>query len=374
MDFPTRAELFEVAADEALIRAQARAPERRISPSEVFTEGSDVNLLISSSSAMGDELGRAAAEAFGALFLASAEGPDLDRLIADRFGAEVVRKGASAAIVPVVFFRTGGPLPAVTLPVGTRIGTRTGVTFVLVNAATLAGGNTGPTTVLAQCSSAGLDGNVDIGAITEIIDATGDPNVQVRNDEPAAGGDDTEGDGSLKARARAFWRAARRGTAAAIVFGALTVPGVRQASVIEALEPSGNPSGRVALYIADANGQSNSALTAAVRAALVEYRAAGIFVDVQSSTPTFVSIVLRLRFAASFDSSLVFDQVRRAIVAYVGTLAPGATLTRAALYSIARSISGAIVLEDAIVEPVGDVVPTTGQVLRTALELVTPVV
>lgn len=372
MDFPTRAELFEIAADEALLRSQARAPERRISPSEVFTEGSDANILLSASSAMVDELTRAAAEAFGALFIANAEDVDLDRLVADRFAAEVVRRGASAAIVPVVFYRTGGALPAVTLPVGTRVGTRTGVTFVLAGAATLGAGSPGPVTALAQCSSAGIGGNVAAGSISEILDATGDPNVQVRNDEPAAGGDDVESDASLRARARAFWRAARRGTAAAIVFGALTVPGVRQATAIESTDEVGRETGRVTLYIADANGQANSALAAAVRAALVEYRAAGIFVDVQSGTPTFFPIVLRLRFVAGFDSSLVFDQVRRAIVAYVGTLAPGVTLTRAALFSIARSIDGAIVLDDAIVEPVGDVVPSTGQVLRTALELVTP--
>lgn len=372
MDFPARADLFEVGADEALIRSQARAPERRISPSEVFTEGSDVNLLIASSSAMADELTRSVVDAFAALFLSSAEGPDLDRLIADRFGTDLVRRGATASIVPVTFFRTSGAMPAITLPVGTRVGTRTGVTFVLVAAAALDAASPGPVTVLAQCSSAGLGGQAEVGTITEILDSVGDAALQVRNDEPAAGGDDEESDDSLRAAARGFWRAARRGTAAAIVFGATRVPGIRQASLFESTDTDGNPSGRVTLYIADANGQANSALATAVRDALVEYRAAGIFVDVASGTPTFVPIVLRLRFVAGFDSSLVFDAVRRAIVANVGTLAPGVTLTRSSLFAIARSIDGTIVLDDAIVSPVGDVVPTAGQVLRTALELVTP--
>jgi len=374
VDFPTRAELFEIAADDVLERAQAREPGRRISPEEVYTEGSDVNILLSASSAMADEVVRQLVASFAALFLATAEEADLDRLVFDRYSAEVVRRGATAAIVPVVFRRTGGALAALPIPVGTTVGTGDGVTFRTVTLAAFGVGEAGPVTVFAQCTSAGIQGNVAVGTVTELVDALGDPNVVITNEEPGAGGDDTESDASLRDRARRFLPSARRGTVEAIRFGALTVEGVRQATVVEDVDTDGNPTGRVTCYIADANGQANAALVDAVRTRLVEYRAAGVVVDVYGGTPTLVPIVLRLRFAAGFDSTLVFDSVRRAIVAAVNVLPPGETLTRSLIIAKARSVPGAIVLDDAVVAPVGDVVPVGGEVLRTAVELVTPAV
>lgn len=374
MDFPTRAELFETAADDVLERAAAREPGRRISPEEVYTEGSDVNILLSASSAMADEVVRQLVAAFGALFLATAEREDLDRLVFDRYSAEVVRRGATAAIVPVVLRRTGGALAALPIPVGTTVGTGDGVTFRTVTLAAFDAGSVGPVTVFAQCTAAGIQGNVAVGTVVELVDALGDPNVVITNEEPGAGGDDTESDASLRDRARRFLPSARRGTVEAIRFGALTVEGVRQATVVEDVDVDGSPTGRVTCYIADANGQANAALVDAVRTRLVEYRAAGVVVDVYGGTPTLVPIVLRLRFAANFDSTLVFDSVRRAIVAAVNVLPPGDTLTRSLIFAVARSVPGAIVLDDAIVSPVGDVVPTGGEVLRTAVELVTPAV
>lgn len=371
MDFPTRAQLFEILADEIIVRSQAREPSRRISPEEVFTDGSDVNILSASSSALGEEVIRQLARAYKALFLETAEREDLDRLVADRFASIVARKTATAALVPVIFRRAGGALAGLPIPVGTTVGTRTGVTFQTVTLASFPPGGLGPVSVVAQCSSAGLQGNVEPGTVTEIVSQLGDPAITVENVEPGAGGDDTEGDASLRERARDFFRVARRGIARAIEFGARTVPGVRLATAEEVLGPDGNPTGRVTLYIADANGQANSAFAAAVRVALFEWRAAGIFVDVRSAIPTFVEIVLRLRIASGFDSTLVFNAVRSAVVAGVNTLQPNQPLTRAQIFAAARSVPGAIVLDDAIVAPVGDVIPTAGEVLRTAAALVT---
>jgi hypothetical protein len=126
----------------------------------------------------------------------------------------------------------------------------------------------------------------------------------------------------------------------------------------------------VALFIADALGQANSALVAAVRSALVEYRAAGIIVDVSAAVPNYVPIEYLLRFAAGVDTTAAADTVRFATVAAVNALAPGETLPVSLLFSVARSVAGVIVLDDAVVEPVGDLVPATGQVIRTRADLV----
>jgi hypothetical protein len=142
---------------------------------------------------------------------------------------------------------------------------------------------------------------------------------------------------------------------------------------IEELDSQGIPTGRVALYIADANGQANNALVQAVLGALLEYRGCGVYVDVVASLPVFVPIRYNLRFAAGIDSTLAFAQVQNAAVAAVNSLRPNQTLEVSLLTAVARSVPGVIVLDDAVVTPVGDLVPSAGQVIRTRPDLVTAV-
>ncbi len=370
-DLPLRTDLFNLGADEIRARTEARPPALRVDPEQVFVEGSDLNVITASASAMGEEVTRQLSRSVGALLLDGATGEDLDRLVADRFSPTIVRRGASPAVVTLQFSRVAGAFAAITIPVGFQVRSTSGVVFETTTASGLGAGAAGPVDVPAQAVLAGLGGNVPAGTITQIATLPApDPNLLVTNAERAAGGDDPESDVRLRARARNFYLQARRGTVGAIEFGALTVPGIRQATAIEELDAFGRPTGRVALYLADAQGQANAALVAAVRAALYEYRAAGVVVDIYGATPRYVPIIFRLRFEAAVDTVAAFDNVRFATVATVNTLAPGATLPVSLLFAVARSVRGVIVLEDAIVAPVGDLVPAAGEVLRTTIDLV----
>lgn len=373
MDTPTRAEFFDLGAAEIAARSAARPPGTRVNPALVFVEGTDLNIQNASASAMANEVMRQVVLRAAALMLDTATGEDLDRLVADRFSPTVVRKAATPAVVPLTLTRVAGPLPAVTVPAGARIKTASGVEFETLLAASVPAGSNGPVTVDAQARTAGTAGNVDVNTVTQWVTPPSDPNLLVSNLQPATGGDNTETDTRLRARARDFFRTVRRGTKAAIEFGALTVPGVRQATAVEEVDSLGHPTGRVALYVADALGQANSVLVANVRAALVEYRAAGVYVDVSGAIPIFVPIRYLLRFEAGVDTSRAFDLVRSGTLAAVNALAPNQTLTVALLFAVARSVAGVIVLDDAIVEPVGDLVPDAGQVIRTRVDLVTAV-
>lgn len=374
-DLPTRADLFNVGAEEIEIRSQGRSASRRVSPEEVFTDGSDVNLITSSASTMADEIVALLADRIGALFLDSAEAEDLDRLVADRFSPTVVRNEAVASVGFVQLTRTV-TATAETVPTGTIIATEDGVEVETVLDATFSIGQAGPVSVRVQARQVGTQGNVLAGLLTEIRNPPAWASAQgltVTNDEPMTGGADTETDASLRARARDFFRVARRGTLEAIEFGALTVSGVVQATAVEELDAAGDQTGRVSLYIADSQGQANAALVTDVRTALREYRAAGIFVDVLGSTPEYVSIDLRLRYLSTVDSTIAFGKVRTAVVAAVATLKPRETLELSLIIEACRSVTGVVVLDDAIVSPVGDVIPTGNQVLRTAPELIQPV-
>lgn len=370
-DLPTRADLFQTGADEVLLRSEARPVGQRLSAEEVFTEGSDINIVIASASGMAEEITRQLAARTAALLLDGARDEDLDRLVGDRFSPTIVRKEASPAVATLTFTRSAGPLLALSLPTGTRFRTINGVEFELTAPASLAAGSTGPVSATARARQAGLAGNVAALAINQFVQQPQDPALQVTNIEPATGGDERETDARLRARARDFFRTARRGTLAAIEFGALTVPGVRQATALEELDALGIQTGRVFLYVADALGQANAALIAQVRAALFEFRAAGVFVDLSSAVPTFVPIVYQLRFAAGVDTTAAFVSVANATLAAVNALAPNATLQVSLLFAIARSIPGVIVDDDAVVAPVGDLVPSPGQIIRTRLDLIT---
>lgn len=146
-DLPTRAELFSVGAAEIATRSAARPGGQRINPEQVFVEGSDMNIVTASSSAMGDEVMRQVSLRAQALMLLGAKNEDLDRIVADRFSPTVVRKDASPAIGEVVITRASGALPALVFPIGTRFKTAGGVEFDSLYVASLAAGSNGPVTV-----------------------------------------------------------------------------------------------------------------------------------------------------------------------------------------------------------------------------------
>lgn len=372
VDLPTREDYFQIGAQELLRRSAARPPGQRISREAIFTEGTDVNILVSVGSAMADEATRHLAIRDAALFLDSAEDEDLDRLVADRFSPEIVRKQPSQALVVLEFSRSIPPSPGalVAYPSGTRVRTATGVEFETTSPVVFPINGTGPISATARARLAGTAGNVAAGTITAFVSPNLDPAVTVTNPDIASGGAALESDDALRSRARSFFPSVRRGTVGAIEFGALTVPGVVSATALEEVDDWGRPTGVVSVYIADSNGQANNQLANLVRDALREYRGAGVIVDVLTSQPLVQDIAYVLGWEAGTDTLAASQQLRELTVATVNALAPGEVLPLSLLQSIARSVPGAIVLQGTVVNPNGDLVPAFNQVLKTELSRV----
>lgn len=371
MGLPTRAEYFALGAEEVVARSLARPPAQRISRDAVFTEGTDINIILASASAMADEVTRNLALRCGALFLDSAEGVDLDRLVNDRFGSAVERKQPAPALAVLQFQRPNPAGPAIILPIASKIRTIRGTEFATTQVLSIPAGSTAPVDIIAQAVVTGTAGNVAAGTLTEFVLAPPDTDLVVTNPDPATGGADVESDASLRERARDFFRTARRGTLAAIEFGALTVAGVKTATALELVDALGDPIGVVQLFIADANGQANAPLATAVRLALEEFRAAGIVVDVFGATPRFEDITFRLRFEPGIDTAAAFEELRFLVVIAVNALGPNKILEASLLLEQARRVPGIIVLDDALIEPIGDVVPNLGDIFKTSADLVT---
>ena len=385
MDFPKFAELFRTFRDTLV------ANSTLVTLNAVDRDGADTNLIGAGGCAMGEEVVESLADVNEGFWLDSARGAKLDRLVWDRYG--LVRLPASPSFV-FLQFATTVPCPlAFAIPTGTKFSTSDGVEFIAVVSTTFPLGSTGPISLQCRSSLAGSDRNVDAGTINSITSqiANQAAGLQVTNAAAAAGGANAELDAALRARARRFWSAARRGTKAALELGALSVAGVLTVAAFEGLTGPGIPSRMVSLVVTDAftdalvsQGATSStyatksqAFASQVGVGLDEYRAFGIPVFTSVSQTALVSVILRLRFLATAASDIDYITLvaRTAIVNYINQLPPGptdGTLDPAALVATLRGVSGLDIRGDEIVSPAGIVVPVSPyQVLRTSLSIVT---
>jgi uncharacterized phage protein gp47/JayE len=233
---------------------------------------------------------------------------------------------------------------------------------------------------------AGANQQIKSGTIQSIVSQiTGSPNdLQVTNNAASAGAADRESDDQLRDRARRFWTTAQKGTLAAIVAGARSVPGVVRAATIEVLDGNSRPGRWVLCVVADnftdalANLNQTSpsyatqsqALATTVFNTLDEFRCDGIFVQVAVAQVALLQVVLSLTFAAGVDPLVVANRARAAISAYVNELDPGASFVPTNALTKLRQVAGLIITGNEIAEPPGAVIPRSLQVLRTTAELI----
>lgn len=369
MKAPTREDFFRIGAAEVISRSNARPVHQRISRSAIFTEGTDINLLLAAASAMADEAMRFNAQSIAALYYGSAVGDELDRLVADRTSRNVPRKRAAAAKVTLTFSRSVPGVADLSFLPGRKFRAG-GQEFELSQSVSMQASFVGTVSGEAVASLTGTRGNVDAGLVSAFVVPSEDPNISVTNPEPAAGGSEKETDEAYSYRAGLWWLAQMRGTAEAIEFGALTVPGVKSAVLTEMTDSFGYPNGFLLLTIADANGRANRSLIDAVSVTLRSWRGAGVPVGIVGGTPRYEQVEYSVGFAAGTNSSDAAEQLKILTVSAVNALSPGAPLTRALLLSVARSVFGVIVSDDSVRVPVGTLVPLSSEVIRTNLSLV----
>ena len=363
-DVPTQRDLFLAG------RAEAILSPTRFDRAIIDTEGSDVNTIINVSAAMGQEVVRYLQVTLNEGNLSTATGEALDRWIYDRY--QFTRKEATNSVATVSLTRSN-TTPGFTIPAGSQFGTETGVVFATQNDISFGEGVIGPLSALVIAQRTGPEGDVEAGTITQVVTTLPDDTVEVTNPENATGGNNRETDDEFRDRAREFFVTARRGTRAAIEFGALQVARVAQATATENFEETtGLPGYRVTLNISDSNGQANTALASEVEQGQDEYRALGVPVLVVPAVPQFVDIVASgLSFEAGANTTQVLQNATTAILAFVNNVPPGVTLRRADIFRVLSETNQLVVPDGALKEPAGDLVPSTGTVIRTTQDRIT---
>ena len=361
-DLPTRLDLFALGRDYVVQRA------KKIDPAMVDYEGSDVNIVVGSTSVMAHHVIKHLGYRFNALLLDGAEEEDLDRYAFDRY--QLTRKGASAAVTRILISRPDATFGAGAIPIGTVVVSTSNAEYITTTIATL-GATDLTTTANVRAINAGKASQAGANQLRRFQrpDQLFDSTLSVTNPSPAAHGEEIETDGDFRTRIRAFWKTARRGVLPAIELGALSVPGVTSAQAIEVLTTGATPARVVNLYISDSSGVASDVLAQDVNAALLEYRAGGIAVLVNTSLPLLVGIVLKLTFRANVDTVSLSDQIKAAVVEFVNSIPVNGPLYVGEIYSVLRRFSsdGLIVNQASIVAPIGDLIPAVGQTIRTTL-------
>lgn len=342
----------------------------RITESVARQRGTTANAVCRVAAELATEIAWQDAERREATFLDTAQGEDLSEWGADRY--KVIRRGATAAVVTLEFERTdtGGVLE---VPIGTSVSTPEGVQFRTDSAVAFSDGSGGPIEVEATSIEFGVDRNVDAGAIDRFTQAPPASTVTVTNPERAAGGNDPETDEQYRARVRAEFLAAGKGTLRAVRQGALSVANVREAATFEPRDPQGKQIGEVAVVIADESGGSNSALEDLVVEELDDWRAAGVYPDVFGATVEWLDVEVVVTYATGYATPASNRAVQRAIVALVNTRdpnpvdaadAPDESIATPGLVETAARIVPGVVGVD-VVLPSGPVAPAKGGIVRT---------
>lgn len=360
MDTPSRFDLYQLGREYLLTRAT------KIQRSVVDTEGSDANLFVGATSFMAGAVSTHLASRLSAHFARSAINEDLDRLLVDRW--TLPRKGASPPVGSVRFYRATSAGGGGTIPVAFKVGTDDGIEYITTSPAIFSASSLFATANV-RATRAGDTQQVGRNRIIRISqpDQLFDPSIKVNNDEPTAGGEPRESDDDYRVRGLNAPRAAARGTLSAIQSGAVTTPGVMSALATEALDGDLRPARVVLLNIADGSGIASRALGLEAARNLNDYRAGGIAVIPMLSTPFLINVRLHLAFIAGVDSSVLGNNVRLAVLAYVNSLPTGAALYRSNLNAVLARYqsSGLLPTESSILEPVGDVYPPAGRTIRT---------
>jgi uncharacterized phage protein gp47/JayE len=339
MATPSFDDLYNLGKAEMLLRR----------PDLFINEGDVSDVILNAAAAMADKaIGESVAN-LRKTFLDTASGDDLTTLVQDHFN--LIRAPATLAFGALAFTRTSGPLLAGTIPAGTVVATSFDANGKRVEVTTDAAiawiaAETGTKTVEATCTVTGPEGNVAANTLVNIISNLFDTTFTVTNLAVFAGGNDEEPDSDLRNRAKNYSSTLRRGTLAALEFGALQVPEARNATAVEE-----TLSGLVTVYVSDENGNSNAQLISDVEDELENWRCAGTVVDVQGGVLVTQNISITVGARIGFDLDAVKPDIEAAIEESINKLKIGDDLYHDLIQSAVRAIDPENIVSVTVVTP-----------------------
>jgi len=285
-------------------------------------------------------------------FVSTSEGVSLDRNCSN---IGVMRKPASRATGEVTFVGEDGTV----IPAGFEMRTSTGISFVTTELATIEGGSV---TVPIIAVSPGVEGNVDTGAITEVVSPLAGV-TSLSNETPTTGGQNRETD--FEYRERYYQSLANPGssTVSAIEAAILGVEGVIYAQVREndsIEEKDGIPPKSIAPLVYGGDGQTIAERIKDSKAGGIQCYGTEVYTVLDSrgneqkigiTRPTEVEIDVLVELET--DSLFPVDgvvQVTEAITEYINSLGIGQSIIYTRIISRIHSVPGIIDIPVLIVD------------------------
>jgi len=352
--------------DDLLAQYEAEALAAR--PTLQFLEGDVTQAHQHGSGAMADAVIRFAVQALKETFIDGAKGDKLTALCDDHLNIQ--RSEATTSQSTVTVTRTSGGAGG-SLLAGFVVGSAfdsagNTVLFTLDTTVTFGAADNGPHSVNVTAQLAGRSGNVAAATITRLISSPFDATIAITNPAVAAGGNDEETDDELKVRARLFWQTLRRGTLAALEFGALKVPRVR---VSRATEDLGT--GITTLVVTDSDGNSTAQMVSDTIAEIENWRAASSLVTIIGGTQLIVNVTGQLVAKIGIDTSVLGPVAAAAIVGRMNKQRQGETLFIDSIKAAGISVDPDAIEALTLTTPLADVVPLPAQVIRPGTVAIT---
>lgn len=369
MPAPSFDELFTLGKAEAILKR----------PTLGVRLGDISEMLLSAAAAMADRAIGWFAERVAATYLDGAVGDDLTLLAADHWAIQ--RRAAAKAVSTVTFNRAGADATSQSIAIGSTVATAVDssgedIRFVTTTIASWGVSENGNKTVNVEAVVAGTSGNLSaINLITRLI--TSPPpggTYTIASSTLPSGGAEEESDDELRDRVRLYPSTLRRGTIAALEYGAKTItsPAVAKASAIQ------DASGLVTVYVSDSSGNStgntttvgpsvvdDGTMTARVAIELYEWACAGALINVSGGSVQTVNINVTLTVRLGVDITQLISDVQDSVEARVNKLNIGETLYRVDIINAVKAVDPDNILNVTVVAPAVDTAPTTtGNIIR----------
>ena len=276
----------------------------------------------------------------------TATGQNLDRLMPF---ANITRNPATRAEHEITFTGTAG----YEVPVGFLVGTTGDEEFYLANPLVLDENGSGVGTVV--CTELGEAGNVDLGAITEIINP--DANVEaIEHTDIVEFGEEEETDEALRARFSTAIEGSGSGTVAAIRGAVMRVEGVNSCTVVENATNETDSAGRPA-HSFETFVYAPESATQDVAEAIYSKKPLGIqtygttsadVVNVSGQTVTVyfsrvAETALYIKMTIATDTHFELDgveQIKTALMEYISGLSSGEDVIYTSLYKHIFEVAG----------------------------------
>lgn len=215
-----------------------------------------------------------------------------------------------------------------------------------------------------KCTVSGVIGNTSENSISIMVTANTLVS-KVYNELPFTNGRAAETKAERKARFKKFISNLVRGTAGSIEYAASTVSGITGVYVDD------SNIGIVKVYCHDANGDLSDTLKQAVKAAVDEYRSAGVEVEILSVIKRLVDIEVNVILNQDYDPDLYKTTISTAISTYMYEFQVNQAFYITNLIKYLMNLDDLAVVDVEVIEPDSKIPASTQVLLRPGLVKVT---